>query len=97
MTKLWLVKRSDRIGYDEYDSMVVACDTEVVARHTSPSQRYFWDYEVKKWYKIDREGKKDYHVWFSGWTPKPTTLTVEYLGTTDRDIKGVILASFNAG
>lgn len=31
------------------------------------------------------------------WANDPSEVTVEYLGVTDRDISGVILASFNAG
>jgi hypothetical protein len=34
---------------------------------------------------------------YGGWASKPSEVTVEYLGTTDRDISGVILSSFNAG
>ena len=34
---------------------------------------------------------------YGGWAKKPSEVTVEYLGTTDRKISGVILASFNAG
>ncbi len=30
--KLWLVSRTDPIGYDEYDSMVVAAETEEEAQ-----------------------------------------------------------------
>lgn len=94
MTKLWLVRRTDRIGYDEYDSMVVAADTEQDALYTHP-------YDILKANLI---GGVFYNwVWASSgdayydssWHPK--NLTVEYLGTTDRDIKGVVLASFNAG
>jgi hypothetical protein len=34
---------------------------------------------------------------FSAWANDPSEVTVEYLGVADRDISGVILASFNAG
>lgn len=73
--KLWLVSRTDDISYDEYDSVVVAADTEEEAREISPNGSD-WGWRVN---------------------PKVSTLTVEYLGTTNRKISGVILASFNAG
>lgn len=95
MTKLWLVSRTDQVWYDGWDSMVVAADTEEEARFTHPSG-YVGPHIV--------EGRWSGWVWLSsgdayhssGWG-NVDTLTVEYLGTTDRDIKGVVLASFNAG
>lgn len=99
MTKLWLVRRTDVVGYDEYDSMLVAADTEEEARTIHPNGaakaelidgywRFFWDIPDSI---LHGEPFND-----SSWA-YPTTLTVEYVGTTDRDIKGVVLASFNAG
>lgn len=99
MTKLWLVSRTDRIWYDEYDSMVVAADTELEARTYHPNDcakakmvdgywQYFWDNPESVIHGTPYHG--------GGWGAI-NTLTVEYLGTTDRDIKGVVLASFNAG
>ena len=98
--KLWLVRRKDRIGYDEYDSMVVAADTEEEAKTYDPSGvakakfidgswRWFWDNPIS-----DMHGSP--YKFTSGWG-SIDNLTVEYLGETDRDIKGVVLASFNAG
>ena len=99
MTKLWLVSRTDVVGYDEYDSVVVAADTEEEARAIHPNGvakaklvdgywRFFWDNPGSS---IHSRRYDNY-----GWA-YVTSLTVEYLGTTDRDIKGVVLASFNAG
>jgi len=34
--KLWKISRKDRIGYDEYDSAVVAAETEEQARNIHP-------------------------------------------------------------
>ena len=98
MTKLWLVSRTDSIGYDEYGSAVVAADTEEEARTIHPNGvakaklvdgywRFFWDIPGSTLH-----GEPYTSAWGS-----VTNLTVEYLGTTDRDIKGVVLASFNAG
>lgn len=91
--KLWLVSRTDQIGYDQYDSAVVAAETEDVARHTYPGDSYFWNDKLQGWATYwNRETLSECYDW-----AKPDTLTVEYLGTTDRKISGVILASFNAG
>lgn len=100
MTKLWLVRRTDRVSYDEYDSMVVAADTELEARTYHPNGyvkakmvdgywRLFWDNP-----ESSLHGER--YNCASGWSDVES-LIVEYLGTTDRDIKGVILSSFNAG
>ena len=89
MTKLWLLKRKDRIGYDEYDATVVAADTkeEAVLYHPAEGLKFdgrHWRYESGK---ISSR---------SDWG-NIKELSVEYLGETDRDIKGPILSSFNAG
>lgn len=100
MTKLWLIRRTDRIWYDEYDSCVVAADTEEEALTYHPNgyvrskmvdgyRRLFWD-------SPDSTLHGEPYNCHSGWA-SIDNLTIEYLGTTDRDIKGVVLASFNAG
>ncbi len=76
--KLWLVRRTDPIGYDEWDAVVVAAETQDDAQYIHPSP----------YLKVFSQ-----HY---GWA-KAETLSVEYLGTTDRKIEGVVLASFNAG
>lgn len=40
--KIWLVKRTDKIDYDEYDSFVVAHETEDAARNSRPSEFDGW-------------------------------------------------------
>lgn len=100
MTKLWLVNRTDRIGYDEYDSMVVAADTELEARTYHPNGHVIARMEDGFWKLFWNNRDSNLHgkpyCCYSGWGAIDE-LTVEYLGTTDRDIKGVVLASFNAG
>jgi hypothetical protein len=100
MTKLWLLKRTDRIWYDEYDSCVVAADTKEEARYTYPSTYYKYVRVFEDWKLVynyeDSHPLNGVDADPGGWAD-PETLTVEYLGTTDRDIKGVVLASFNAG
>lgn len=90
--KLWLISQTYNNGYDTYDSAVVAAETEEDARETHPSAD-FWDGE--NWCYLRHNGDKvlSYH---SGWAD-PLHVQVEYLGETDRDLKGAVLASFNAG
>lgn len=91
--KLWVVSRTDFIGYDDYDSMVVAAETEEEARYTHPSDNRFWSEGLQGWVSRWCPNTLDnYHSW-----AEAKTLTVEYLGTTDRKTSGIILASFNAG
>ena len=81
--KLWLVKNEVVTGYDTYDSVIVAADTEAEARMIHPSD-----------YKKDWDGScSKYGDWCAA-----KDAIVEYLGYTDRQLpSGVILASFNAG
>lgn len=79
--KLWIISQSVNNDYDTYDSAVVAAETEEEARNIIPSGRSWND-----------------GTWFnSSWVSNPSEVNVEYLGETDRDISGVVLASFNAG
>ena len=91
--KLWLISQSFNKGYDTYDSAVVAAETEEDARKLHPNKGHFWDGEG--WcYKIfnGRVVPSCHPDWAD-----PQHVQVEYLGETDRDIRGAILASFNAG
>ena len=81
--KLWIISQSVNNGYDTYDSAIVAAENKEEARNILPGGG--------TWSDIYRRN------YFSGWANKPSEVTVEYLGTTDRKISGVILASFNAG
>ncbi len=90
--KLWLVKRNDRIGYDQYDSIVVAAWTSDEARYTHPYDRLVWSFHRGMWVYAN----SGLEVCDDAWAA-PSTLTVEYLGYTDREISGVIHTSFNAG
>lgn len=80
--KLWILLNNTVRGYDTYDSCVVAAETEQEARMISPNGN-------------DLFGKDQWRN--STWCKAPEDVIVEYLGTTDRKISGVILASFNAG
>jgi hypothetical protein len=81
--KLWLIKNEVVTGYDTYDSVIVAADTEDEARMIHPSE-----------YEKDWDGScSKQETWCAA-----KNAIVEYLGCTDRQIpSGVILSSFNAG
>jgi hypothetical protein len=93
--KLWLVERTNYFGYDEYDSLVVAANTAEDAKKIHPSttseHNIFWEQDMGWVYRTTYGTHKD-----TSWTDIKN-LKVSYLGTTDREIEGVILASFNAG
>lgn len=103
MTKLWLLERTDRVGYDEYDAVVVAADTELEARTYHPNgsckARHVDGKWVWYWSELNPNAplyQKPYKVFCESWQDI-TKISVSYLGVTDRDIKGVVLASFCAG
>jgi hypothetical protein len=80
---LYLLEQSVNNGYDTYDSVVVAAETEEEAKFIHPSE-----YE-KNW-----DGKD---CRFSDWCDvKDISVTLIGTATTDTK-KGVVLASFNAG
>ena len=82
---LYFVMRHTDWGYDRYDSFVICCKNEYVARHTHPCESY-------KWY--EKKGSR------GDWVSKSEIngLNVIHLGQANAGIKnGVVLASFNAG
>ena len=88
--KLWLIARTDTIGYDDYDSAVVAAETEEAARVTHPAGVAVWQNE--KW------DRPDGGYYYGGDWAAPATLTVTLVGeAVEGTPPGVILASFNAG
>lgn len=94
---IYLVKRTDDIGYDEYDSMVVVAYNEESARKLNPNDGYF--FKDNKWFYTGYQGKiiqddKDYSWVFAN---KIHELTVLLIGITDLyQVERVILSSFNA-
>lgn len=84
--KLFLVKRTDDIGYDEYDAFVCAAESEEQARSMLPDD---------EWHM------KEYVIGLimCEWTKDLNKIEVEYIGEADEKYTepAVILASFNAG
>ena len=91
--KLWVIRTKQYLGYDTYDSAVIAAETEQEARFTAPDGDT-WD--GTQWITIVNGQRyapfNNYSVWCH-----PDQVSVEYLGETDRDIRGPIVSSFNAG
>jgi hypothetical protein len=94
MQKLWLIRQTKNKGYDTYDSAVVAAYDEQTARHTHPDNFSFFSGPHDSWAFPGSTITLHPQNW--SWV-QPSDVIVEYLGETDRDISGVIIASFNAG
>ena len=89
--KLFLVECFDFVdlGYDTYDSFVICCENENIARKTDPSGEYEWwknpQYQNQKYFDWVKETEID-------------KLKVIYLGDAVKSLeKGVICNSYNAG
>jgi hypothetical protein len=83
--KLYLVSQTENSDYDTYDSFVIACEHEDVARNTNPQDGCVMT-------------KKDWSYLYSTWCPSPDHVIVTYLGIADASVKhGIVCSSFNAG
>ena len=87
---LYLVSRTDKIDYDEYDSFVCAAENEEQARKMLP-----FDEELVR--EETEENIRNLIFW--EWTNDLNKIKVEYIGKADEKYTKptVILASFNAG
>jgi hypothetical protein len=82
--KLWLLKQFESNGYDTYDSMVVAAETEDDARLIHPS--------------IGWQNKTGWPTVYDDWAKTPDQVKVTLIGeAVDGTEPGAILRSFNAG
>lgn len=88
--KLFLVKRTDYVGYDEYDAFVCAAESEEQARKMLP-----FDEELVR--EETEENISSLIIW--EWTKDLNKIEVEYIGEADEKYTkpAVILASFCAG
>lgn len=89
VNSLYLVKRTDNVTWDEYDSFVVCAESEDEARRAYPSGGMFFEDDMS-------EQSKRYFK--SGWTDKIETLEVICVGLASVSSKNrqVICASYNA-
>jgi len=91
--KLWVIRSEQHLGYDTFDSAVIAAETEQEARFTAPDGDT-WD--GTKWTTTVNGKIYAQSDMYSAWC-HPDQVSVEYLGETSRDIHGPIVSSFNAG
>jgi hypothetical protein len=87
--KLWLLSQSEQCGYDTFDSMVVAAETEADARKMHPTETWRHTHD-----------RTLYNYWKNSdcWAATPEGVEVEYLGIAEEGTEPrVILASYNAG
>ena len=95
MTKLWLIRQTKNLGYDTYNSAVVAAPNAELASLYHPSEYNKYSYSLDGWVYTLVDGRV-IRSSDSSWV-HPRDVIVVYLGETDREISGVVLASFNAG
>jgi hypothetical protein len=97
--ELYLLSQTENVGYDTYDSCVVAASDPEEAVRTGPDEYAKWDEEEQKFYDDYGNGKKQYHNGrFSTWASHIKNIQVRHLGkAVEGTEEGYILASFNAG
>lgn len=79
--KLYLLSQDDNNDYDTYDSILVCAENEADARTISPNGEPF--VENERW---------------GSWAKKASAISCEEIGeANDKQTRGVIIASFNAG
>jgi hypothetical protein len=98
--KLWLIAQDEKnVGYDDYDSAVVAAETEYAARCIHPSTisnaRWVGTENGGRWLATRSDGStyEAGHGWVSVRGVTATLIGIAKPGT----VEGVICASFNAG
>ena len=88
---LYLVKQVEGGGYDEFEGMVVAAESEQDAVKMHPVDG--WDESDWRYVRCVRTFNGD-----SCWDSSPENITVQLIGMADDSVKaGVVLSSFNAG
>jgi hypothetical protein len=99
---LYLISQTVNVGYDTYDSAVVAAEDFVAASLTHPGPWFFECVDMpSRWIIYQWDGKRwedqDHQEAYDDWAT-PADVKVEFIGTARADLQsGVICASFNAG
>jgi len=88
---IYLVERTDGVGYDEFDSFVVIAKTEEGAKNTHPYYKEEEDNKEEAWYW------KNYNSWIKKDDLNRLTVTLVGKATKEYKVRKVICASFNAG
>lgn len=90
---IYLVERTDKWSYDDYDAFVCFANSEDEARQLSPDEYHVYKEDGWHWKKIDGTSEK---CKFDSWVDDISTLKVWQLSRSPKE-PTVILASFNAG
>mgnify|MGYP003463396401 CR=1 FL=1 len=88
---IYLVARTDRVDYDEFDSFVVIAKTEEEAKNIHPYYKEEEDAKEEAWYW------KNSHSWVKKDDLYSLTITLIGKATKEYKVRKVICASFNAG
>lgn len=92
--KLYLVERTDDVGYDDYDSFVCWANSDEEARWLAPDPEYhMWKDGV---YCYSYREQEPVNMEYSSWTKDPKTLKVWELTRPPKE-PAIVLASYNAG
>jgi hypothetical protein len=91
--KLYKISQSHNTEWYTYDSAIVAADSKERARLIIPSPFYFYDDGFYYQYNNQEPKPEDTDP---SWCD-PQYVTVEEIGTTDKDLPAIISTSFNAG
>lgn len=97
---LYHVKRTDRYGYDEYDSFVVWANNVEEARYYHPDNDgeygYKWSDEDQCWKQVGGryDGQK---VTYGSWPINPRSLDVIRVSAPESDKPVLLCSSYNAG
>ena len=95
---IYLVKRTDRHDYDEFDSFVVIADCEDQARDTNPRERWCMSQNPPCFVTERINWNEQESFRYCGWTTKRANVVVTLIGKAAPDQKfGIVCASFNAG
>ena len=79
--KLYLLTQNDNNGWDTYDSILVCAENEEDAKTIDPNGDPFVENKP-----------------YSSWAKFKSSITCKEIGTANEDqVRGVIIASFNAG
>ena len=84
---IYLVRRTDDWGYDQYDSFVCVAESEEQAKLLNPHYDPYFEDEM--FYNFNER------CWC--WVNSPDLLEAIKIGVSDEDKVKVILASYNAG
>lgn len=98
---LYLLTRTDKVSYDDYDSAVVAAPSKKAALLTHPNSQFYQYGKDGKVYNTHDRSVAGYGRWYGydSWVgEKLENIEVTLLGKAKKGLKsGVVLASFNAG